>query len=94
MLFCLTSLLSQPILVVLHPHGLNPGDVIYIAQGTGGAHVAAHYTVFETPSDTTITTSPALGGMLVRQLYSSIFFVERFTNGPYAIQNSTKSKLL
>ena len=71
------------------PHGLNPGDVIYIAQGTGGAHVAAHYTVFETPSDTTITTTPALGGNVGKAtLYSSIFFAERFTNGPYAIQNS------
>ena len=71
------------------PHGLNPGDVIYIAQGTGGAHVAAHYTVFETPSDTTITTSPALGGNVGKAtLYSSIFFAERFTNGPYAIQNN------
>jgi hypothetical protein len=71
------------------PHALNPGDVIYIAQGTGGAHVAAHYTVFETPSDTTFTTSPALGGNVGKAtLYSSMFFAERFTNGPYAIQNS------
>ena len=69
------------------PHGLNPGDVIYIAQGTGGAHTAAHYTVFETTSST-FTTTPALQGTGDATLYSSIFFAERFTNGPYAIQNN------
>ena len=69
-------------------HNLNPGDVIYIAQGTSSTITAAHYTVFETPSATTFTTTPALQGTGDATLYSSIFFAERFTNGPYAIQNN------
>ena len=70
------------------PHGLNPGDVIYIAQGSSSTITAAHYTVFETPSATTFTTTPSLQGTGDATLYSSIFFAERFTNGPYAIQNN------
>ena len=70
------------------PHGLNPGDVIYIAQGSSSTITAAHYTVFETPTDSTFTTTPSLQGTGDATLYSSIFFAERFTNGPYAIQNN------
>lgn len=70
------------------PHGLNAGDVIYIAQGSSSTITAAHYTVFETPSASTFTTTPALQGTGDATLYSSIFFAERFTNGPYAIQNN------
>ena len=70
------------------PHALNPGDVIYIAQGSSSTITAAHYTVFETPTDSTFTTTPALQGTGDATLYSSIFFAERFTNGPYAIQNN------
>jgi hypothetical protein len=69
-------------------HNLNPGDVIYIAQGTSSSIPAAHYTVFETPTSSTFTTTPALQGTGDATLYSSIFFAERFTNGPYAIQNN------
>ena len=69
-------------------HALNPGDVIYIAQGTSSTLPAAHYTVFETPDADTFTTTPALSGTGDATLYSSIFFAERFTNGPYAIQNN------
>ena len=70
-------------------HNLNPGDVIYIAQGTAnGPDTAAHYTVFETPTNSTFTTTPSLQGTGDATLYSSIFFAEQFTNGPYAIQNS------
>ena len=69
-------------------HALNPGDVIYIAQGTSSTIPAAHYTVFETPDADTFTTTPALSGTGDATLYSSIFFAERFTNGPYAIQNN------
>ena len=68
-------------------HNLNPGDVIYIAQGSTSTIAAAHYTVFETPSPHTFTTTPAMQGTGDATLYSSIFFAERFTNGPYAIQN-------
>jgi len=69
-------------------HNLNPGDVIYIAQGSSSSIPAAHYTVFETPTSSTFTTTPALQGTGDATLYSSIFFAERFTNGPYAIQNN------
>ena len=68
-------------------HNLNPGDVIYIAQGSTSTIAAAHYTVFETPTSSTFTTTPAMQGTGDATLYSSIFFAERFTNGPYAIQN-------
>ena len=71
------------------PHKLNPGDVIYIAQGTtNGPTTAGHYTVFQVPSNSTFTTTPALAGAGDATLYSSIFFAEQFTNGPYQIQNS------
>ena len=69
-------------------HQLNVGDVIYVAQGTTSTIGAAHYTVFETPDANTFTTTPALQGTGDVTLYSSIFFAERFTNGPYAIQNN------
>ncbi len=69
-------------------HQLNPGDVIYIAQGSSSTIPAAHYTIFETPDANTFTTTPALSGTGDATLYPSIFFAERFTNGPYAIQNN------
>ena len=69
-------------------HELNVGDVIYIAGGTTNTITDAHYTVFETPTSSTFTTTPALQGTGDATLYSSIFFAERFTNGPYAIQNN------
>ena len=68
-------------------HKLNPGDVIYIAGGTTNTITDAHYTVFETPTSSTFTTTPALQGTGDATLFGSIFFAERFTNGPYAIQN-------
>lgn len=72
-------------------HGLLPGDVIYIAAGTGNTTTSsATYTIFETPTSTTFTTSPAIGytsGISSVTLYNSIFFAERFTNGPYNVQN-------
>jgi hypothetical protein len=70
-------------------HGLVPGDVIYIAAGTGNTVTTSlTYTVFETPDADTFTTSPALDGEGNSTLYSSIFFAERFTNGPYNVQNN------
>ncbi len=74
--------------VTANGHQLNPGDVIYIAQGTTSTITGAHYTIFETPDANTFTTTPALQGTGDVTLYSSIFFAERFTNGPYAIQNN------
>ena len=73
------------------PHGLNPGDVIYIAQGTSSTITAAHYTVHTVPTTSTFTTTPSIHqdtGTGDATLYSSIFFAEQFTNGPYQIQNS------
>ena len=68
-------------------HKLSVGDVIYIAGGTTNTITDAHYTVFETPTSSTFTTTPALQGTGDATLFGSIFFAERFTNGPYAIQN-------
>jgi len=71
-------------------HNLSPGDVIYIASGTGGSITSGdgHYTVHTVPTNSTFTTTPALSGTGDATLYSSIFFAEQFTNGPYAIQNN------
>ena len=69
-------------------HGLNPGDVIYIGQGTTSTITAQHYTIHTVPTSSTFTTTPALSGTGDATLYSSIFFAEKFTNGPYSIQNN------
>ena len=69
-------------------HSLNPGDVVYIAQGTTSTIAAQHYTIHTCPTTSTFTTTPALSGNGDATIYSSIFFAEQFTNGPYAIQNS------
>ena len=69
-------------------HNLNPGDVIYIAQGTTSTITAQHYSVHTVPTSSTFTTTPALSGTGDATLYNSIFFAEKFTNGPYSIQNS------
>ena len=73
-------------------HNLKAGDVVYIAAGTGGAITSgdAHYTVHTTPTTSSFTTTPALQGTATNKatVYPSVFFAERFTNGPYAIQNS------
>jgi len=70
-------------------HGLVTGDVIYIAQGSSNSgSVAATYTIFSVDDANTFTTTPALKGTGDLTLYSSIMFAERFTNGPYPIQNN------
>ena len=69
-------------------HALNVGDVVYVAQGTTSTITAAHYTVNTVADANTFTTTPALQGTGDVTLYDSIFFAERFTNGPYAIQNN------
>lgn len=75
--------------VTMASHGLVPGDVIYVAAGTANTETVSNtYTIFETPDTDTFTTSPALSGVGSATLYSSIFFAEKFTNGPYNIQNS------
>ena len=69
-------------------HQLQPGDIIYIARGSANVTTTANtYTIRSCPTTTTFTTSPALNGTGNLTLYSSIMFSERFTNGPYPIQN-------
>jgi hypothetical protein len=75
--------------VTMADHGLVPGDVIYIAAGTANTTTSSStYTIFETPDTSTFTTTPALAGVGSATLYSSIMFAEKFTNGPYNIQNN------
>jgi hypothetical protein len=70
-------------------HGLVPGDIVYIAAGTGNTTTTSStYTVFESRDANTLTTVPAMTGVGSATVYSSIFFAERFTNGPYNIQNN------
>jgi len=69
-------------------HGLVAGDVIYIARAAGNTTTTAGtYTVFSVPSANEFNLTPALDGLGAATLYSSIMFAERFTNGPYPIQN-------
>ena len=75
--------------VTMANHGLVAGDVIYIAPGVANTTtVSSTYTIFETPSTSIFTTTPALAGVGTATLYSSIMFAEKFTNGPYNIQNN------
>ena len=72
-------------------HGLAEGDVIYIASGAGNTTTeSSTYTVFKSLDANTFSTVPALavGAGGSSTLYSSIMFAERFTNGPYNIQNN------
>ena len=72
------------------------GDVIYIAAGTGNTTTASGtYTVFSVPNANEFYTTPSLNptlnatvGLDTCTLYSSIMYAERFTNGPYSIQNN------
>lgn len=69
-------------------HSLVAGDVLYIARGsTNTTTTAGVYTVFSVPSANTFTTTPSLDGAGDLTLYNSIMYAERFTNGPYPIQN-------
>ena len=70
-------------------HGLVPGDVVYVATGTGNTvTVSSTYTIFESPTTNTFTTTPAMTGIGSASIYNAILFAERFTNGPYNIQNN------
>lgn len=69
-------------------HGLVEGDVIYVARGTGNTTTTeGNYTVHTVYNSNQFTTTPSLDGTGDATLYSSIFYAERFTNGPYEIQN-------
>lgn len=70
-------------------HSLVPGDVVYISSGTGNTTTfSSTYTVFESPTQDTFTTTPAMAGIGSASIYNAILFAERFTNGPYNIQNN------
>ena len=73
-------------------HGLLAGDVIYIARGSSHQGMTEDtYTVHTVIDSRTFTTTPALNGGNLNPppvtLHNSIFYAERFTNGPYNIQN-------
>ena len=70
-------------------HGLVVGDIIYVAAGAANTTTTSGtYTIHTTEDESTFTTTPALSGIGSASLYSSIFFAERFTIGPYNIQNN------
>lgn len=70
-------------------HGLVAGDILHVSAGTANTTtVSGTYTVFESRDANIFTTVPAMTGVGSATLYSSIFFAERFTNGPYNIQNN------
>ncbi len=77
-------------------HQLVAGDVIYISAGTGNTTTpSGTYTVFSVPNANEFSTTPALSptlngvvGLNSCTLYSSVMYAERFTNGPYSIQNN------
>ena len=77
-------------------HQLVAGDILYIAPGVGNTTLTAGtYTVFSVPNADEFYTTPALTpvengvvGLGSATLYSSIMYAERFTNGPYSIQNN------
>ncbi len=82
--------------VTITNHGLVAGDIIYIAAGAANTTLASGtYTVFKVENNDQFTTTPALNpiennnaGVGTATLYSSIMYAERFTNGPYTIQNN------
>jgi hypothetical protein len=82
--------------IVATGHQLVAGDVLYIAAGAGNTTLSsATYTVFSVPNANEFYTSPSLTptsnatvGLNTATLYSSIMYAERFTNGPYSIQNN------
>lgn len=82
--------------IVRSGHQLVTGDIIYIAAGAANTTVTSNvYTVFSVPNANEFVTTPALtatpnsvAGWSTATLYSSIMYAERFTNGPYSIQNN------
>lgn len=82
--------------IVRSGHQLVAGDVLYIAAGTGNTTTASGtYTVFSVPNANEFYTTPSLSptlnataGLNTCTLYSSVMYAERFTNGPYSIQNN------
>ena len=77
-------------------HGLKNGDILYINAGAGNTTLESNvYTVFDVPNADEFVTTPSMSatsngvlGLNTATLYSSIMYAERFTNGPYNIQNN------
>ena len=77
-------------------HQLVAGDILYIAAGAGNTTLASGtYTVFSVPNANEFYTTPSMNptlntiaGLNTATLYSSVMYAERFTNGPYTIQNN------
>ena len=77
-------------------HGLKAGDILYVNAGTGNTTLESNvYTVFNVPNADEFVTTPSMTatsngvlGLNTATLYSSIMYAERFTNGPYNIQNN------
>tara|TARA_B100000287_G_scaffold416259_1_gene450716 strand:- start:8961 stop:9968 length:1008 start_codon:yes stop_codon:yes gene_type:complete len=77
-------------------HGLVKGDIVYVAAGAGNTTLESNvYTVFDVPNADEFVTTPSMtatangvAGLNTATLYSSIMYAERFTNGPYNIQNN------
>lgn len=77
-------------------HGALPGDVVYLARQTGNSTlVTGTYLVNHCPDANSFETIPAIstaasvtGGSNGVIIYDSIMFLEKFTNGPYYIQNN------
>jgi hypothetical protein len=77
-------------------HGGLPGDVVYLARQSGNSTlVAGTYLINHCPDANSFETIPAIdntasatGGSNGVVIYDSIMFLEKFTNGPYYIQNN------
>jgi hypothetical protein len=82
--------------IVANNHQLVAGDILYVAAGTANTTLTSNvYTVFSVPNANEFYTTPSLNptlnavvGLNSATLYSSIMYAERFTNGPYTIQNN------
>jgi hypothetical protein len=69
-------------------HGALTGDVVYIARGSGNTTTTEGSYVITDVAANAFQTIPALDGTGNVVLYDSIMFLEKFTNGPYYIQNN------
>ena len=77
-------------------HGGLPGDVVYLARQSGNSTlVTGSYIINHCPDANSFETIPAIstgasatGGANGVIIYDSIMFLEKFTNGPYFIQNN------
>ena len=77
-------------------HGGLPGDVVYLARQTGNTTFpVGTYFVNHCPDANSFevvpsipTTASVTGGANGVVIYDSIMFLEKFTNGPYYIQNN------